>query len=138
MKMKNMRKKSVAILAGLAIAGTVGASAASLGGLGGNDLGADAAEVVSCDTDGVVLAYETSFDAATGEYEVDTVTVSSVNAACDGQDFGLTLTDGTNVLGTEATGQVALTAGSFSVTVDDGIAAELVTDAALVISGATV
>lgn len=150
MKMKNMRKKSVAILAGLAIAGTIGASAASLGGLGGQDLGADAGEVVSCDTDGVSLAYGTKFDPTavdgdlvTGVYIVESVTVTLVNAACNGQDFALALTDGTALLGLETTGEVLLGVtgpNEFTIPIDaaNKIAAEDVTDAALSISGTTV
>ena len=90
-KSKNMRKKSVAILAGIAIAGAVGASAASLGGLGGEDLGADTGDVASCDTDGVTVGYSTSYSAAAGEYVVDSIDLSGINLACSGQDFDLTV-----------------------------------------------
>ena len=90
-KSKNMRKKSVAILAGIALAGAVGASAASLGGLGGEDLGADTGDVASCDTDGIIVAYTTSFDAAAGEYLVDSIELTDVNVACNGQAYDLTV-----------------------------------------------
>ena len=91
MKMKSMRKKSVAILAGVAIAGAVGASAASLGGLGGNDLGADTGDVASCDTDGIDVAYTTSYDATAAEYLVDSIDLSDINVNCAGQAYDLTV-----------------------------------------------
>lgn len=135
MKMKNVRKKSIALVAGLVIVGTVGASAATLNGLGDENLGADAADVVSCDTNGVDLSYNTSFDSTSNEYEVDSVTVSSVAPACDGQAFSLTLTDGSSILGLTETGTVVLASGAFDVSLDDGVSAEAVTLAALSISG---
>ena len=142
MKMKNMRKKSVAILAGLAIAGTVGASAASLGGIGGDDLGADAAAVESCDTDGVVLDYSYQYDATAAEYLVSSVDVTAVNAACAGQDYALNLTledDAGDISEVETTGaSLALTDNAFTVTLASPVSAEQVVNAALVISGAPV
>ena len=63
------------------------------------------------------------------------MSISSVAAACEGQAFSLTLTDGTNILCSTKTGTVALTSGAFDVSLDDGVAAEAVTNAALSISG---
>ena len=63
------------------------------------------------------------------------MSISSVAAACEGQALSLTLTDGTNILGSTKTGTVALTSGAFDVSLDDGVAAEAVTNAALSISG---
>ena len=88
-KSKSMRKKSIAILAGVAIAGAVGASAASLGGLGGEDLGADTGDVASCDTDGITVGYTTEYNATAGEYVVTDIDLSDINAACALQDFDL-------------------------------------------------
>lgn len=153
MKSKNMRKKSVAILAGVAIAGAVGASAASLGGIGGESLGADAGDVTSCDTTGVTIDYTSTFDPAAvapggeiGEYVVDSLTVKAVNEACDGLDFDLTLTDGANLVLTDAAGTVSivdldpLTAddASFDVTLNASVSAESIEGVALVISGSTI
>lgn len=134
--MKNHRKKSVAILAGLAITGIVGASAASLGGIAPNSLGAETEVVASCDTDGVAVSYTTSYNATDDEVQVDTVTISGVNAACDGLAYEVILTgDGTPrvVLGTSAPG-TADASGSFSPAFAPGIDAELVTGIAITIS----
>ncbi len=149
MKSKNMRKKSVAVLAGIAIAGAVGASAASLGGLGGEDLGADSAAVESCDTDGITVGYTTSFDATAGEYLVDSIDLSDINADCATQTYDLT------ALGTDAAGDpveedfggpVILTTDSDLDLVNDGmtidtsgitLTAESVTGLAMTISGTT-
>ena len=91
-KSKSMRKKSVAILAGVAIAGAVGASAASLGGLtGGEGLGADAAAVSSCDTNGIVVNYTTSYSTANDEYMLDSIDFSGVDSDCAGQDYEVTV-----------------------------------------------
>lgn len=108
MKSKNMRKKSVAILAGLAIAGTVSASAASLGGLNSNDLGADTGDVSSCDTNGVGVDYTTTFDAALGEYVVDGISLSDLNAACEGQDYDIVGLDGASLSIFTGSGTLAL------------------------------
>lgn len=90
MKIKSMRKKSIAVLAGVAIAGTVGASAASLGGLRSDALGADTGDVSSCDTTGIDVDYDTEFNAAAGEYLVTAINLSDVDKACNGQKFDLT------------------------------------------------
>lgn len=128
-----IRKKSIVVLLGITIAGLVGASAASLGGITNDSLGADADVVAACDTDGVVASFVNTYDATLQIYEVTGVTISGVAAGCDGLDYQLTLDDG-SPLGVEATGTVALTLGSFSVTFA-GADAELVDNLAIVISG---
>ena len=90
-KSKSMRKKSVAVLAGLAIAGAVGASAASLGGLNSDNLGADTGEVASCDTDGIDVGYTTEYNATAAEYIVTSIDLTDINALCESQDFDLTV-----------------------------------------------
>jgi hypothetical protein len=96
--MKNARKKSVAVLAGLAITGLIGAAAASLGGINSDSLGADTGVVSSCDSDGVDVAYSYAFSAGLGEYVVTGVTVSAIDEACDGQTLAVTLSDGDDVV----------------------------------------
>ena len=149
-KSKNMRKKSVAILAGIAIAGAVGASAASLGGLGGEDLGADTGDVASCDTNGIIVAYSTSYSPAAGEYVVDSIDLTDVNAACEGQTFDLTvlLTDPDVVTPIPPTtvaftGPIAQVGGAQSIdtsfaTTGQTVPAEHVDGLAMSISGTTV
>ncbi len=140
MKSKNLRKKSVAVLAGLAIAGAVGASAATLGGLGGEDLGADTGDVASCDTDGVDVGYTTEFDATAGEYLVTELNLSDINANCEGQDFDLTVLDGSDAVLDSFSGVIAQTGGAqdITVTTTGGLSAEAIEGLAMSISGATV
>ena len=131
----NKRKIGIALIAGLAMSGIIGASAATLNGLNSDQLGADVTDVSSCDADGVTLDYVTSYDAILGEYEVASVEVSSVDPSCEGQAFDLTLTDDLDAILDDVAGNVSLTAGAFTVTLGADIPAEDVYGAALVISG---
>jgi hypothetical protein len=90
MKMKSMRKKSVAILAGLAVAGAVGASAANLG--------AETGIVASCDDNGINVDYTTVFDSDVGEYLVTAINLSDVSPGCAGQTYDFTAIDGDGVI----------------------------------------
>ena len=95
----NKRKMAVAVLAGLALTGLVGASAASLGGIRGGTLGADAEDVISCDTDGVDVVVQhlvqvrrgcsrpDAADGINGHFNVDSVTLSDVNVDCVGKAY---------------------------------------------------
>ncbi len=67
--------------------------AASLGGITSNEVGADNTVVASCDTDGVTTSYATGWDATDKRYEITSVTVGSVNDACDGDTLSVTLTN---------------------------------------------
>lgn len=125
------KRYALAGLAGVVAFSAVAASAATLGGLDGKQLGADSAVVGSCDTDGVDLAYTTSYSATAGEYQVSGVTVTGIAAACSGQSLSVTLSDGSASLGS-GTATVSGTSQSFSLT---PVAADAVTDAAVVISG---
>jgi hypothetical protein len=146
MKMKSMRKKSVAILAGLAVAGAVGASAASLGGLNSENLGAETGIVASCDDNGINVDYTTVFDSDVGEYLVTAINLSDIDAACEGQAFSFTVLGDPagestvdSILLTEQ-GPINQTSGAQSITVaaSPGLTAELVTGIAMSISGAIV
>lgn len=134
--MKNPRKTrraSLAVLAGLAVTGIVGASAATLGGLGVSSLGADDEAVASCNADGVDIDFRIDYDGTTPI--VDQVVVSDVDTDCDGKDFELTLFDDSDVVLTTQTGTIDLDDGaSFNVDGDD-LAAEDVYHVSLVISG---
>lgn len=128
---RTTRRASLAVLAGLAVTGVVGASAASLGGLNVGSLGAGDADVSSCNDDGVDIDFEVTLAGAT--YVVEEVVVSDVDAACDGLVYELTLFDDADaVLATES-GTAA--GGSFTVPIGDQPEAEAVAHVALVISG---
>ena len=58
---RRRRRIAVAVIAGVGTFGVIGASAASLGGITGSSLGADAAVIGSCDTDGVSLTYTNTY-----------------------------------------------------------------------------
>lgn len=93
--MKKLKKKNVvAVLAGVAVATAVAASAASLGGLTTQWLGANSNVVASPVTGGVDVTWETSYDAGLGYYVVSGFTLET--AAADetlpaGADVKLTL-----------------------------------------------
>jgi hypothetical protein len=127
----------LALLIGLAAFGLVGAAAASLGGLGGQKLGADDTVVASCDTDGVTLAYTTAYDATSGVYRVSAVTVSGINTACNTENMSVTLKDSTGAsLGTgTAVVNVSVAPFSQTVTIAPTAAAKSVVGAAVVITG---
>jgi hypothetical protein len=86
-----------AVLLGLAAATAVGASAASLGGLDSDDLGADSGIVASCDTNGMDVRYVDRFHTPSNGYRVQQVVFRFVSAECDGMPYDLTLigADGT-------------------------------------------
>lgn len=131
--MKNGKRKAAAIIAELSTIGIAGASAASLGGVTSNSLGADVGVVASCDTDGVTLGYTNSYDPTSGAYKTTTVAVSSINAACNGKAISLTLKDSAGVSLGSGSGSVA--AGAASLTLSPTASAAAVVGAAVVISG---
>ena len=130
---KPMRRRMLAVAAGLATFSVIGAFAATLGGLSSDQLGADATLVASCDTDGVGLDYTTVYDATDDRYEVSSVTVTGIAAACAGQSLSVTISDGTTVLGQGTVTPVAGTTAT--VAVSPNADAEAVTNAAVVITG---
>jgi hypothetical protein len=126
----SMRKRTLAVVLGLLVFSLIAASAATLGGVRSDQLGADVGVVASCDTDGVDVAFTTSYIG--GEYLVTSVELTDVSEDCDGQDVSVQLTSDGGTLGSGA--GVADDSGSLSVTVDPS-SAEDVTGLAVVISG---
>lgn len=132
MKIINRNKLAAAGL-GLAAFGAVVASAASLGGLTSQSIGGDTAVVASCDSDGVSIAYDSTYSATLGAYEVSSVTVSGIDAACTGETIKVTVHDGSNVaLGA---GSIAVAGTSQAVSISAGADTSAVTGTAVVISG---
>lgn len=134
-KIFTSHRKATVLAGGLGILafGGVLASAATLGTIGGASLGAGVQVVASCDTDGVSLAYQTAFDATTGKYKVTSVDVSGINAACDGKNLKMTLSNATFVAqGTVTSTVVAGPTQNFAVT--GNADAGTVFNAAIVIS----
>jgi hypothetical protein len=93
--MKQLRKKNVvALLAGVAVATAVAASAASLGGITTQWLGANSNAVQSPVTGGVDVTWDTSYDAKLGYYVVSGFTLDTADEAETlpaGADIALTL-----------------------------------------------
>lgn len=127
----NIRNKGLAVLAGVGIAGLVGAAAASLD-LTTNSLGSDTEVIAACDPDGITVDYTTVYNSGTQLFDVTEVVLSGVDAACSGLDYEIVLTDGGATL-TSTTGTAAstTTTAALSTFVD----AALVDGISVIISG---
>lgn len=124
-----MRRKMMAVLAGLLVFGLVSAAAATLGGLNIQSLGAESEVVAACDPDGINVEWSTSLVGL--DYVVDGVTLSDVDEDCAGLDVEVTLFDSTNaVLATLS--EVADASGSVSFPVTNEPAADIVHIAVLI------
>lgn len=88
-----MKRLLITLLAGGLLAGAVYGAAASLGGLTTPSLGADDAVVASCDTDGVDVAYETSYSETERTYVVDAAIITGLDADCEGGTMAVTLSN---------------------------------------------
>ncbi|WP_156253590.1 hypothetical protein [Pseudactinotalea terrae] len=135
--MKQLRKKNVvAVLAGVAVATAVAASAASLGGLTTQWLGANSNVVQSPITGGLDVTWDTAYDADLGYYIVSGFTIDTTDETetlPQGADVQLTLqlAEGTaEVEGTVATGGTV----DFTTTLPD-IAAHDVEGVSVVVTG---
>ena len=129
-----MRKKLTAVILAVLVFSLIAASAASLGTIRTDQLGASVDVVSSCDTDGVDVAYNTTYVAgAPSYYSVDSVDVTGINANCNGQAIEFTLADGTGTALGVGTGAVA--AGEALGIAFTGVAAEDVFQIGIIISG---
>jgi hypothetical protein len=135
--MASARRKSAAVaLAVIGIAGLSLASAAQLG-LTSASVGAGSTVVASCDTDGIAVGYTNAYNTTTNKYDVSGVTLTGVNAACNGLKYKIQLQQGTatkTALGGELTGaSLTVAAGAASVPLSANVDAELVTGVSIVI-----
>jgi hypothetical protein len=107
-----IKSKSGAVLGALIAAALVSASAASLGGLTSENLGAESDVVAGCDNDGVDIAYVTDYDEVSQDYEVTGVRLLGLDDACIGQLASVAIDDtsgdGAPVLTEESEELVAL------------------------------
>lgn len=84
-------KLALTISAGMIVFSTVIGIAASMT-ISSSDVGAGAASVGSCDTDGVTTSYTVSYSAPTGGYAIATVKVGGISTpGCDGRTMKVTL-----------------------------------------------
>lgn len=135
-----MRAKKIVfgLLFGSTVFGTAMGSAASLGGVTTDGLGADNAIIGSCDTDGVTTSYTTAYSTSgTAGYKVTTVTVSGLANACDGKAIEVRLT-GASSASLETASKTVETdsnATSTTLTLTNPALAQSVTGVHIVVSG---
>lgn len=108
-----MKRLFIAAAAGIVAAGAVTASAASLGGVTGNSAGADSAAVATCQTSGPIdVDYTMVYSSDDSDYNVDTVELTGVDAACDTLTYYLTISDASGAALADDSGTVALGGGN--------------------------
>lgn len=137
--MRTLRRYLLALVALSAAGGVTMASAASIGTVDADDLGAGVAMVASCDTDGVKTSFTTAYFASSpeGYHAVVEVVVSEIAAPCNGQDVHVTVTEaGGTELGS-GSGEVAGTEAHIPIdAVGAALDAREVTGVSVVITGA--
>jgi hypothetical protein len=129
-----IKSKSGAVLGALIAAALVSASAATLGGLNSDTLGANDDVVAACDTNGIDMSYSYAYNAASQWYDVTAVNFTNVNAACDTLSASISLANGTTLLTTQNAATIAVVTGGFTITLGTAVRAELVTSASLIIT----
>ena len=125
------RKTAALALAFTGVAGLSLAAAAQLN-LDTASLGAGATVVASCQPSGtpIDVAFQTTFEG--GEYKATALDLTSIDAACNGLNYKVTLTkDGGSVIGSEATGTISGTSVSVPLS---NVPAEDVANVAVVIA----
>ncbi len=136
----SLKLNVIAVVAGVAVFAGVSASAATLGGIKTDDLGANSNSVVSLVTSGASVTYSVAYDATLGYYKVTGVSVAPIGATESfgaGASIKLTLKGaagvslgeytGTGIAGTgPTTGLVTLTPPGTAVAAADVIGASLV------------
>jgi hypothetical protein len=130
----NIRNKGLAVLAGVGVAGLVGAAAASLD-LTSSSLGADAQVVASCDTDGIDVNWVTGYNATAQRFDVEDIELSGVATACDGLDLEIVLTDSLDAQIGSFSGSAS--SGTTTAALTTPVDAEAIEGIAVVISGPT-
>ncbi len=131
--MKLKFKGSRLAIAAVGIAAFGAASAASLGGLTSTSVGSNDTVVAACDTDGVSIAYTTSYSATASQYQVTAVTLSGIAATCANQTAAVTVkgAGGTAL----ASGSLTVTGTSAAITLSAPVSAQSLVGASVIISG---
>lgn len=128
------RRTLAATTAAIAASGLVAASAASLGGIAADDLGADIGVVASCDVDGVDVEWTPapSYNGPTNaNYVVAGLNVSAINTGCNGQNIKVTIANSANASLEESVGTVS--SGAYAASFTPSVAAEDITQVSIVI-----
>jgi hypothetical protein len=119
-------RRVFALLAAVAVAAGVGASASSLGGLSSRGLGADASVVGSCSNAGISSHFVLTASNVTG------VALDGFPASCLGQTVYVTVA---STVGAEAQASVALSGSTAVLSLPHPVAVSAVTSLSLVVSG---
>ncbi|HEY2644964.1 MAG TPA: hypothetical protein VGI56_14510 [Galbitalea sp.] len=137
-----IKRKTIAIVAGLAVFAAVSASAATLGGLTTNDLGANSAAVAGQLTGGVTVTFTTAYDATLGGYKITGVNLAGTTATEKfpvGANIALTVKGTSNASLVELTATQGAASNTASLTyAGPTISAYSVQGAALVVNGGAV
>lgn len=131
-----MKRNVIAAIVAVVVFGGTFAFAASLGGVTTGSIGDSATVVASCDTNGVTTAFGApAWDPAGKRYGVSTMSVTSINAACDTDAIKVTLTDSTGAQVGEGTGTVGTpSTGTADISFASPVQASVVTGIEVVIA----
>lgn len=102
-----MKRFLLALLFGTCAYAIAFASAATIGTVTDAGVGSGNSVIASCDTDGVNTAYTYAYSASTPGYNVATVSVSNINAACNGKNISITVAKSDGSTPATGTGTVA-------------------------------
>ncbi|MGH9042562.1 MAG: hypothetical protein ACRDZ3_20300 [Acidimicrobiia bacterium] len=128
-----MKRVLLAAVFGSAVYAIALASAATLN-VGQSSLGSGSNLASSCDSDGVTVAYGTTYTSASAGYTVTSVTISGVASGCEAKTVGATLTNAANAAqGTVTSGAVPAGGGSVTLAVSGNPVATAVEKAFVVI-----
>ncbi|HEX9258795.1 MAG TPA: hypothetical protein VF855_04605 [Acidimicrobiales bacterium] len=135
MQKKKIRGRALVVLLGIAgVAGVSVASASSLGGINGTTVGSDTAVIGTCDTDGVNVSFQSSYDDALNGYGVTGVTVDSIDPNCAGKAISVTIENALGVSDSTVAANVSGTTAVLTFTAG-GILAEEASNVAVLITG---
>jgi hypothetical protein len=119
-------RRALALVAAVAVAAAVGASASSLGGLSSRGLGADASVVGSCAQTGIDSHFVLSSS------NVTAIALDGFPTSCLGQTVSVTVASSA---GAEAQASGALSGSTAVLTLPHPVAVSAVTSMSLVVSG---
>ena len=129
-----MKRFLFVAMAGALTFATVYGFAASLN-LNTDSLGAARTVVAACQAGAMTATYTTTYSASAPGYQVGTVTVNGLAAACFSKAYKITLANGSDASLGEATGTTPSTGTSFAATFSPAVSASAVGAINVVISG---
>ncbi len=116
-RLRGPRGIVIAVGLGLLAMGIVGASAASLGGLAPQQIGADSSVIQSCDDDGITVQWGgMAVQSGHTTFSYNQVLLSGVSGACDGADYSVTITNSVPTVLNTSTGTLSVSGGNATIT----------------------